>query len=160
MQWVVVQVKGQCEEQAVRNLEETGFTCHLPRLTLRKGIRTETKPMFKGYIFVQIEPEDMPLWRTINSHRGVIRILSNKSGKPKFLPVGLVEHMIELGDVVENITTLMEYHKGQKIRFTAGPLSGINGVVHWNNRERVALLVDLLGTDTIVQSTVHMIAPV
>ena len=159
MQWIVVQVKSQHEEVAVRNLEESGFTCYYPKLTLRSGQRSETIPMFRGYIFVEIEPGDMPFWRTIPSHRGVLRILMLASGRPGCLPIGFVPKLIEQGNIVQDMSPLIEYQKGVKIKFTAGPLSGITGVVHTTNRERVSLLVDLLGQDTIVQSTVHMIAP-
>lgn len=159
MQWIVVQVKSQHEEVAIRNLEESGFKCFGPKLTLRKGDKSETVPMFRGYIFVEIEPEDMPFWRTIASHRGVLKILMLASGRPGYLPAGFVQALMDQGNRVEDLNVLMEYTKGQKITFTAGPLSGIDGIVHTTNRERVSLLVDLLGQDTIVQSTVHMIAP-
>lgn len=159
MQWIVVQVKSQHEEVAIRNLEESGFTCYCPKLTLRRGNKTETIPMFRGYVFVEIEPADMPFWRTIASHRGVLRILMLTSGRPGYLPLGFVQQLVEQGNVVQDMSPLIEYQKGVKIKFTAGPLSGITGIVHSTNKERVALLVDLLGQDTIVQSTVHMIAP-
>lgn len=159
MQWIVVQVKAQHEEVAIRNLEESGFRGFCPKLTLRKGTKSETIPMFRGYIFVEIEPENMPMWRTISSHRGVLKILMRSQGCPGYLPPGFVEKLMEQGTVLEDLNVLHQFVKGQKIKFTAGPLSGINGIVHSTNRERIALLVDLLGQDTVVQSTVHMVAP-
>jgi len=160
MKWVVVQVKSQKEAEAIKNLKESGFNGYCPQISLRKGTKMETIPMFRGYIFVEIEPSDMPFWRTISSHRGVHRILMQSSEKPATLPDGFVEQLIETGNLVEDDTSLIEYKKGTKIKFTAGPLYGIHGIVHWSNKQRVTLLVDLLGTDTIVQSTVHIIAPV
>jgi transcriptional antiterminator RfaH len=159
MRWIVVQVKSQHEERAVRNLEETGFRCFFPKLLLQKGDKLEKRPMFVGYIFVEIEPEDMPMWRTIKHHRGVIQILGSKSGNPAYLPSGFVERMIESGDVVEDQGPSIKYAKGQKIKFTSGPFLGITGIVHWNNNQQVALLVDILGTNTIVQTSVHIISP-
>lgn len=160
MRWIVVMVKSQQEESALRNLMESGFHCYLPQLTLRKGRKTKLIPMFRGYLFVQVDPEDMPVWRTIGSHRGVIKILMRTNSLPAFLPDMFVPLLIEQGVREENTELVVEYKKGARIKFTTGPLVGILGIVHWSNKQRVSLLVDLLGTDTIVQSTVHMIAPI
>lgn len=160
MRWIVVQVKSQCEDLAIKNLEESGFTCFCPRLNFQKGSKVEKRPMFPGYIFVEIDLLDMPVWRTINSHRGAIRMLMLTSGCPGVLPVGLVEDLISRGDVFTDFNQVVKLVRGQKIQFTAGPLSGISGIVQWTNREKVALLVDLLGRETLVQSTTNLIAPI
>lgn len=159
MKWIVVQTKSLCEFLAIRNLEESGFRCYCPRLALRTHDGLVLKPMFAGYIFAQIEPEDVGRWRKINSHRGVYKILASPSGHPAMLPDGLVEKLIAQGDAVEDLKPFAEFTKGQKIHFTTGPLQGINGIVHWSNKERVSLLVNLLGMDTIVQSSAHLLAP-
>jgi transcriptional antiterminator RfaH len=160
MRWVVVQVKSKSEEAAIKNLKESGFNCFCPYLTTRRGTKINRRPMFTGYIFVEINLLDMPVWRTISSHRGVIKILMLTSGCPGTLPTGLVEGLIEQGDLLEDFNEVIKMTKGQKIRFTAGPLCGMNGIVHWTNRERIALLVDLLGLQTIVQSTTNLVTPI
>lgn len=159
MRWIVVQVKSQCEDLAIKNLEESGFTCFCPRLNFQKGLKVEKRPMFPGYIFVEIDLLDMPVWRTINSHRGAIRMLMLTSGCPGTLPIGFIEALIERGDVFKDFNEVVNFVKGQKIHFTAGPLSGISGIVQWTNKERVLLLVDLLGREILVQSTTNLIAP-
>lgn len=160
MRWVVAMVKSQQEDLALKNLRESGFECYLPQLTLRKGTKTTLIPMFRGYLFVHVNPLDMPVWRTIGSHRGVIKLIMRTDSSPAFLPDMFVPLLMEQGIREENTEQVVEYKKGEKIKFTTGPLYGIHGIVHWSNKQRVTLLVDLLGTDTIVQSTVHMIAPV
>ena len=160
MHWTVAQVKSQCEDLAVKNLEESGFTCFYPRLTLQRCLTVEKRPMFPGYIFVEVDLCDMPMWRTIKSHRGVIKMLMRNSGCPGTLPAGLVEEMIVRGDLLHDFNDVIKLVKGQKIRFTAGPLSGIEGRVQWTNKERVALLIDLLGRETLVQSTTNLVSPI
>jgi transcription antitermination factor NusG len=160
MRWIVVQVKSQCEDLTVENLEESGFRCFYPRLTVQRGAKVEKRPMFPGYIFVEIDLLDMPKWRTIKSHRGAIKMLMLTSGCPGVLPTGLVEAMIERGDLLADFNDVVKLVKGQKIRFTAGPLSGIHGVIQWTNKERVSLLVDLLGRETLVQSTTNLVSPI
>lgn len=160
MHWIVVQVKPQQEEVAVKNLAESGFTCYCPQLTLRKGLKVVKQPMFTGYIFARIELEEMPVWRTINSHRGVLRMLMTSSGKPGLLPEGWVEELQTHEGEIKDFEQVVQLTRGQKIRFTAGPLNGIEGKVQWTNRERVGLLIDLLGRDTLVQSTINLVSPV
>ena len=160
MRWSVVQVKSQCEELAIKNLEESGFIGFYPRLTLQKGSKTEKRPMFPGYIFVEIDLLDMPKWRTINSHRGVYKMMMRASGCPGILPIGLVEAMIERGDLLATFNDVVKLVKGQRIKFTSGPLCGLNGIIQWTNKERIALLVDLLGREILVQSTTNLISPV
>lgn len=82
------------------------------------------------------------------------------SGCPGVLPVGFVEKLIQAGDLIQDFTEVVKLVKGQKILFTAGPLCGINGTVHWANKERVSLLVNLLGRETLVTTTANLIAPV
>jgi transcriptional antiterminator RfaH len=158
MRWIAVQVKSHCEDLAIKNLEESGFTCFYPRLTLQRGSVVEKRPMFPGYIFVEIDLLDMPVWRTINSHRGVYKMMMYASGCPGMLPIGLVESMIARGDLLQDFNDVMKLVKGQKIRFTAGPLSGITGTIQWTQKQRVSLLIDLLGRETLVQSTTNLIA--
>lgn len=160
MRWIVVQVKSQCEDLAIKNLEESGFRCFCPRLSYQRGSKVERKPMFAGYIFVEIDLLDMPKWRTIKSHRGAIKMLMLTSGCPGVLPEGFVEGLIEQGDVLQNFNEVVKLAKGQKIRFTAGALSGIEGRVQWTHKERVGLLVDLLGRETLVQSTTNLVSPI
>lgn len=160
MRWSVVQVKSQCEDLAIKNLEESGFRCFYPRLTLRKGLELEKRPMFPGYIFVEIDLLNMPVWRTINSHRGVYKMMMRASGCPGILPIGVAEEIIERGDLLQDFNDVVKLIRGQKILFTAGPLSGIHGTIQWTNKERVLLLVDLLGRETLVQSTINLISPV
>lgn len=159
MRWVVVQVKPQREELAMKNLRESGFECYCPKI-LKQGKRKQLEgAMFPCYIFVHINPADMPRWRTIASHRGVFRILMKTCSEPGVLPEGWVEELIARGPVTVDFEQVVNFTKGQKIVFTAGPLAGIEGKIHWTDRQRVALLIDLLGKDTLVYSTVQLIAP-
>jgi transcription antitermination factor NusG len=159
MPWIVVQVKSQCEDYAIKNLEQSGFKCYCPKLTLQNDAKKIPVPMFRGYIFVEIDLANARAWKSISSHRGVYKMLGAASGMPALLPKGFVEALIDQGSFVEDLVKPVQYEKGQKIIFTVGPLSGISGIVHYSNKERVALLVELLGMHTIVQSTTRMIAP-
>lgn len=160
MRWVVVQVKSQREDVAIKNLRETGFECYCPKLVKRTKRGDVQVPMFPGYIFAHVDLANMPLWRTIRSHQGVLKLLMQTCSDPGVLPLGWVEGLIERGPLVVDFEQIVNFTKGQKIRFTAGPLSGIEGKIHWTDKQRVALLIDLLGKDTIVYSTIQLIAPI
>ncbi|MGD9671815.1 MAG: transcription termination/antitermination protein NusG, partial [Hyphomicrobiaceae bacterium] len=153
------QTKSGHEEVAVINLKESGFNVFCPHVQVRRARHHERRPMFLGYIFVEIDLLDVGKWRTIRSHRGVIKLLTFMSGCPAALPEGFVEALKGQGDLIQKFDDAVRFAKGQKILFTAGPLSGIEGRVQWTNKERISLLIDLLGRQRVVQTTTNFIAP-
>jgi transcription antitermination factor NusG len=160
MRWIVVRVKSQQIQIAIKNLEQSGFNCYCPYLNIQEKGKVTRTPMFSGYIFVEIDPKNINKWKKINSHRGVLRMLMSTSGYPGTLPIGFVETMMGRGETWLHLDRVIKLHKGQQIRFTAGQFSGIGGIVQWTNKERIALLINLLGQETVVQSTTNLVAPV
>ena len=160
MSWIVVQVNPSCEDYAFENLTRSGFKCHSPKLITKIKGKDVKVPLFRGYIFAEVEPDLIYTWKSITSHRGVQKILSSPSGKPSALPKGFVERLIEAGDALhEETQTPIVYETGQKIIFTSGPFQGIPGIVHRSSKERVSLLIKIFSSVKVVQSSVAFIAP-
>lgn len=160
MSWAVAQVKSQCEQQAAMNLTESGFQCFYPQLKVQAKRLVLIKPMFPGYIFVEVNPDQTPRWRSIGSHRGVYRLLMSSADRPSLLPNGWVEGMIQRGAITEMFDDVVSYTKDQLVEFQAGPLAGQAGRVQWTNNQRVALLTSLLGREILVYSTLNMLKPI
>ena len=61
MKWLVVQTKVNCEHKAHSNLVRQGYLCFLPKIlkvsTKFNRLKKISKPLFPGYIFVNLRSE-------------------------------------------------------------------------------------------------------
>ena len=66
LRWYLVQCKPNAAEIAVRNLKNQSFGTFLPlqEITKRNGkvFQRQIRPLFPGYLFVQVDPDQAP-WR-------------------------------------------------------------------------------------------------
>lgn len=149
--WYVAQLKNGRERIAIHGLNEQGFESYYPQMQVmrsRNGRWIEApEAVFPLYLFLRSEP-DPHRWRSINNTRGVIRLLGND--QPCRVPdcdieklqqrdkAGLLRHSrrraIKTGDVVE---------------FRCGSFVGLHGVCQWTKRERIGVLLRILGGDTV-----------
>jgi transcriptional antiterminator RfaH len=93
----VVATHSQAERRAVANLEQQGYRCYLPLVSVSRRDRvvrsmrhTVEVPMFTGYAFVAFDAERDPWW-PIRNTPGVYRLLTDGSGKPSTVARGSVE---------------------------------------------------------------------
>lgn len=150
--WYVAQLKNGRERIAIRGLGDQGFESYYPQMQTtraRNGRWIDApEPVFPCYLFLRSEP-DAYAWRSINNTRGVIRLLGND--QPCSLPdreidklklreqSGLLRHprrrQIRTGDVVE---------------FRCGTFVGLQGICQWTRRERISVLLQILGGSSVV----------
>ena len=87
--WFVAATKPRDEALAEAQLKQQGFDTFLPRFRkIRRHARRATEvlaPVFPGYCFVQADPQQYP-WRSINSTRGVRRLVGAMNGEPQAVP--------------------------------------------------------------------------
>lgn len=99
MPWSCVFTYGGQEEYAVEQLENQEYRAFCPVLRYpdpKSPREWLTKPLFPSYAFVRIAPEQK--WSSINSTRGVIRLLTGAGGtglRPLFLPEGQIEQWFD-----------------------------------------------------------------
>jgi transcriptional antiterminator RfaH len=137
---------------AVSCLEQQSFTVYNPMLQSsrsRNGRWIEApEPVFWGYLFVRVQA-DAACWRAINGTRGVRKLLGNGSA-----PVAIADREIEQLQWRESHGLLRhERHRqirvGDVVEFKVGSLVGLNGVVKMTRRERIVVLLQILGGDTV-----------
>ena len=108
LHWTVVATPQRKENYAKLNLERQGFAVYCPTICPRiKHARSTTevlRPMFPGYLFVQVS-QDVHCWRPILSTKGV-RALIRSGNRPVSADELVLElQASELGGAVTRTST-------------------------------------------------------
>jgi transcriptional antiterminator RfaH len=158
MRWYVVQTQSRAEERALWHLENQGFQCFLPRFRKQtrhaRRSRSVLEPLFPRYLFAQIDL-NATAWRSINGTRGVVALLAN-GPKPMPVPEGMVERLMADSDDagITPLSALGMFWQGRKVKITSGAFrdqfAEVEAVLA-KGCDRVAVLLDLLGTPTRLQ---------
>lgn len=159
--WFVVRVHPNREDSAQFNLDRLKFRSFAPRVrrTVRhaRKLRTVLAPLFPGYIFVILDLSRDP-WRVVNSTVGVASLIMGAE-RPTPVPCGIVEALV----ISENFGTVRldnDLEIGQKLRVLSGPFAhALCRLVHLNDRNRVRVLLELMGTEVTAQLDRSHVAP-
>jgi len=160
--WYVVQTRINAEMKAARNLVRQGFEIYLPRYLKRRSharkIDKIPAPLFPRYLFVRIDMATQR-WRSIQSTFGVSRLVCNG---PDPAPVAqqvlnsLKAREDESGYV--RLDRRPKFALGEKVRVLAGAFADNLGLFDGlADRDRVAILLDLLGRKVRVSIEADMV---
>ncbi len=145
--WVVVNTHPNRENQAIENLARQQFTAYCPLMAKRiRHARRELdvlRPLFTGYIFVQIDPSAQR-WRPILSTIG-IRTMVSFGNQLSYLDDGFIQSLKtrEIGGVIARPET--PYRVGQQVRLTSGSFDGLVAtIIAMDEKDRLVVLMDLL----------------
>jgi transcriptional antiterminator RfaH len=161
--WYVVQTQINAEAKAARNLLRQGFEIYLPRYLRRRSharkIEKVPAPLFPRYMFVNIDIRTQR-WRSVQSTYGVSHLVLNGSDPA---PVaGQVIHALKAREDASGYVTLDQRPKfaiGEKIRVMAGVFADNLGLFDgMADRDRVAILLELLGRKVRVSIEADMVA--
>ena len=142
MDWFVVRTKTRQELRAIHHLEEQGFNVYCPQRPKYNGLKEVVgrQVLFPGYCFVQSGELSIA---SIRSTPGVIGLVSFG---PQGTPATLVPAALEAIHVVE------AFHcekasglTGGTIRLIQGPFKGFKGLYSKRSKDRVEVLLTLLG---------------
>ncbi|MCB1311210.1 MAG: transcriptional activator RfaH [Sedimentitalea sp.] len=152
--WYLVQVRPGAAERARLNLARQAFRSFMPQreTTQRRGrhLQRARRPLFPGYLFVQIDPERQE-WRRINSTYGVSRLVALERGCPTRVPpqvmAGIFGHCD--GDTWRVQADGLE--PGTEARLVQGPFARMIATVEaLPEADRVLVLLELMGRATRV----------
>ena len=148
--WYVVQTHIHAEKKAATHLARQGFSIYLPRYLKRRRharrIETVEAALFPRYLFVAID-QMTQRWRAIQSTIGVTHLVRN-GDEPAAVPAAVVDALRRREDERGLIALDLRprFSPGDKVRVVDGVFSACLGLFEgMADRERVAILLDLLG---------------
>ena len=150
--WFVVQVAPQSEIRVASFLEHKGYQPFAPTYLSRKRwsdrIKTLEKPLFPGYVFVQIALRDK---LQVLKVPGVVQLISF-NGRPAALPDAEIEAL--RSGLARSVAT--EPHPylvvGKKVRVHHGPFAGVEGIlIRRKDKFRVVLSIHLIQRSVAVE---------
>ena len=161
--WYVVQTQVNGEAKASNNLLRQGYEVYLPRYLKRRRharkVDFTAKPLFPRYIFVAIDMATQR-WRSIQSTFGVSRLVSNGDD-----PAPMAEGVLRSLKAREDSNGFIrmdrrpQFTQGDRVRVLSGPFSDNLGLFEGlGDRDRVAILLDLLGRKVRVSIDADMVA--
>jgi len=158
--WVVVNTQPHQERLALENLMRQQFHVYCPwmlkRIRHARRMQEVSRPLFPGYIFVQIAPDTR--WAPICSTYGV-RALVRSGEQPSFLPGDFIADLRirEIDGVIVKPTRPFEM--GQQVRIAGGAFHDFVGtVVDMDERDRIIVLMKLLNRPVKVKLSLAQIA--
>ena len=161
--WFVAHTHPHAEEKATAHLNRQRFRRLLPALSQATAScatnRDVAAPPFPRYPFVSIDP-NIHRWRSICSTVGISRLVCN-GDDPTPVPTGIVEALRsreDLGGFIK-LDCRPQFRTGDKVRVLDGAFSSCLGLFEgMAERERIAILLDLLGRKVRVVLDTDLVA--
>ncbi len=162
--WIVASTHTHKEHVALDNLARQGFSAYCPKIRKRirhaRRLQQVVRPLFPGYIFIQLDPE-REQWRSIGSTfgvRNVIRFGERLGTVPDQFVSRL--HATEEEGVVALPSARDAYNPGEKVRLREGPFEGIIATVMAATEcDRVIVLMDFLRRSVRVRLALNEVVP-
>ena len=146
--WHAVLCKPRREAAAETNLKNQGYEVHLPRIVefRRKAGRWAqvVEPLFPRYLFLNAGDGKRSL-APVRSTPGVSDLV-RFCGAPALVPLGVLEALRDAVDPETGCHRRTPFAPGDRVRFAAGPFTGLEGVFQMESGEaRVVVLLELIG---------------
>jgi transcriptional antiterminator RfaH len=148
--WFVVQTQINGEAKAASNLGRQGFAIYFPRYLKRRSharkVETVARPLFPRYVFVAVDVATQR-WRSIQSTLGVSHLVC-WGDRPAPVEDAVISTLKARED--DNGFIKLErragFSPGDKVRVIDGAFVDSLALVEgFSDRERVAILLDMLG---------------
>jgi transcriptional antiterminator RfaH len=160
--WAVVTTQPHKEHVALENLQRQDYRAYCPLIRRRhshaRRISDVLRPLFPGYLFVQIDAET-ERWRPILSTLGV-RELVRCGDRLSLLEDNFVRCLRarEVDGVIARPAS--PYRIGQEVRLAGGVFDGVVAtIIEMHERERLTVLTQLLNQAVRVKVDERQISP-
>ena len=155
-QWYAIWTRSHSEHLVADQLRAKGLDIFLPKISVwsrRGGLRHAIRvPMFSGYLFLHANV-DKNIYLEVIKSRGVVRLLGDRWDCLAPISKQEIEALQQLVNSGLAVTPHSYLREGQRVRITAGPLKGVDGILVENRSEKgiLVLSVELLRRSVAVQ---------
>lgn len=152
MDWYVVHTKPRQEQRALLNLQNQGYTCFLPWLSVQKlrrgALNTVREPLFPRYLFVRMpDSQTEHNWVPIRSTLGVTRLVTFGS-QPARIGDDWIDALRQRSSALQEQPREL-FEPGQRLQVTSGAFAGLEVVFQMADGDsRVIVLIELLSKAT------------
>ena len=142
--WYAVYVRSRHEKKVYHLFEEKGIESSLPLIKITRQWSDRKKkvevPLFRGYVFIRIDIRNDKL--NILKTDGVVKFIG--IGKnPSRIPDEQIHWMHMIVEKSDTVKNEKEIPVGQKVRVTAGPFKGVEGVaMRLGNQSRLVIVIE------------------
>jgi transcription antitermination factor NusG len=159
VRWVVIHTRPRCEKKMASAARRAGIHAYLPLRSRehRYGNRRRvfSAPLFSGYLFCR---GDLQQRRWLRQNQHTANVLEVVGQEDLARQLAQIHAALESGLIVEVMPFL---ETGRRVRVTAGPLRGFEGVVlRVQGRERVLLTVDMIRQAAVVEIDSALLKPI
>ncbi|MDE2596774.1 MAG: transcriptional activator RfaH [Sphingomonadales bacterium] len=161
--WYVVETLPRKEMLAHSNLQMQHFKCFLPRYrkTRRHARKVDTvlAPLFPNYMFVELDT-NLHSWRRINGTYGVKQLVGSEANLPTPMPSTAMQLLMDRCPNGTASNMASELQVGQKVKLSCGPFADMIGMIERiGERDRITILMNLLGSNVCVSMTADYLLP-
>lgn len=147
--WYALYVHSRAEKKVHERLQSMGYESYLPLIAKLKKwsdrMKKVEEPLFKSYLFVRadkrryFEVTEIPgVTRFVSFNREFVIVPENQIIAIKKYCDDYVEG--------EDETTVTEFHEGQLVRITSGPMTGLTGrLAPIDNKKRLVVYIESVG---------------
>jgi transcription antitermination factor NusG len=144
--WHAIWTHSHCEQLVNDQLAAKGFEMFLPKATVwsrRKGQQRQVeRPLFPGYLFVH-HPLDKHSYIEVLKARGVVRVLGDRWDALSSIPHEEVSAIRRLVHAQAPLLPHQYLPSGSRVRISAGPLEGVQGVLVRSKPSKGLLVVSV-----------------
>jgi len=144
--WYALWTNSHCERSVHEQLIQKGFAAFLPTVDLwsrRRGVRRLIPaPMFPGYLFLH-EVMDKTTHAEVAKVRGLVRVLGERWDRLATVPEEEMNVIERVAASHQPVLPFPYLREGQRARITAGPLSGVEGILVERKAEKGLLVLSV-----------------
>jgi transcription antitermination factor NusG len=130
--WHAVWTHSHCEQAVHDQLVDRGFRTFLPKVDLwsrRRGVkRLIPAPLFPGYLFLR-HAVDKSAHLDLTRVKGVVRVLGERWDRLSVVPDDEIDAIEKIASGRQRVMPFPYLTQGQRVRITAGPLAGVEGIL-------------------------------
>ncbi len=156
--WFVAHTKPRCEKKLVEFCQRQAIAVTLPTYRSAQKYRGKTvvfqKPLFPGYVFLQMDPKQRDSVRQSNYVANLLEVFDQKT------------FCRQLDEILLALQTDLEVRlapaigEGMRVRIKSGPMRGVEGRVENRHGQTVVLLrLDFIGQAAAVKIEAHLLEP-